>query len=452
VTNGPADLPAVLAAVLPAVLPALLGMRAADEEIEGYLVHRRTTTVYADTGGAIRQVDRSETLGIGVRVVSSERCGYASTSDLSTAGLTRCVEQARSFARLSEPLPGWRLPGPEIVSGVGISPTAASVSVADQRGLTTALARQATALDGRVQVIDGAACSSEWTSIEIASTTGVRTRQERAFVDVWLDVVGDDGSVSASGAAYWRGRDLTDCDPALVAAEAVEHATRLLGPRIAMPTGTAVLCGPDVMAVFITAAGRSLDGPSIRSGRGPLAAGLGDQVAASCVTLVDDGLHANAKRAGSFDDEGMARKRTPLITAGIVSGTLGTGNAYRGSYKSAPSIAPTTLVLTPTAPVADPAGLANPADLAGLRGDVVYIAQLAGDRSGISAVTGRIDVAATGYLLRDGEPVGAFVAAPVTTTLLDVLRHVSAVGDDGRPVYGSAAMAPTTRLDAGWLQ
>jgi PmbA protein len=289
--------------------------------------------------------------------------------------------------------------------------------------------------------------------VEIASTTGVRVSFERTFAEMWIDVVADDGRSTSSGSGYWWGRGLAGCDVELLASMAVNHALGLLGPRADVLDGVAACCAPEVVAVLMAAAGRALTAPLVRSRRGPLPGGIGATVAAPVVTLVDDGLHATSKRAAPIDDEGVPRQRTALITGGAITGMLqstatlrgeetSTGNAYRGSYKSPPSLAPTTLTLAPT----------THEDLRSAPGDVIYISQLSGDRSGISPVSGRVDIAIAGCLLRDGEPVGAFTAVPVSTTLSDLLGHVEAVGDDARLVLGSAVLAPTIRLSPGWLR
>src|SRR5215210_7005669 len=72
--------------VVPAA-EALLAARDTGEDVEVYGLHREVTTVAAGNAGLLRQVDRSEVLGIGVRLLVDGRIGYASTTDLGPAGL-----------------------------------------------------------------------------------------------------------------------------------------------------------------------------------------------------------------------------------------------------------------------------------------------------------------------------------------------------------------------------
>jgi PmbA protein len=438
-------------------LDHVLAMQQAGEHLEAYGSHRRITTVQAGTGGAIRQVDQSETLGIGLRLVRDHRTGYASTADLSRSGLVRCVDQARTHAALAQANPASDLPaigttysGPATHWGsTALAPSTTPASLREQLVTVVSLARQAFSSHRSVRVIDGAAYRDEQCAVEIGATTGLRVAHERSFIEAWVDVIGDDGSVTATGSGYWWGRAHADVDPEVIARDAVGQAVRLLGRRADAISGAPIVLRPDVAAAFIAAAGRALTAPLVRSGRGPLAAGLGAAVASSVVTLTDDGHHPSSKRAAPFDDEGVARHATSLITGGAVSGMLSstgtvrgaehsTGNASRGSHKSPPEVAPTTLVLAPTSAHGEV-----------MLGDVVVIEQLSGERSGISSVTGRIDLAVTGYVLRDAEPAGAFAAVPVSTTLRDLLGAIDAVADDARVVNRSPALAPTVRLVPG---
>lgn len=421
-------------------LDQVLAMQQPGEQLEAYGAHRRVTAIRAGTGGAIRQVDRSETLGVGVRLVSDHRSGYASTADLSRAGLVRCVEQARSHAALAPVRPARDLPAPGATySGpVVVTPSAAPASLREQLETATSLARQASTSDPRVRVIDSATYRDEQWSVEIAATTGLRVAHERSFVEAWADVVGDDGSVTATGSGYWWGRAHADVDPEAIARDAVGQAVRLLGRRTDAVRSVSIVLRPDVAAAFIAAVGRALTASLVRSGRGPLTAVLGAAVASPFVTLTDDGHHPSSRRAAPFDDEGVARRATSLITDGVVSGALSTGNAFRGSYKSPPELAPTTLLLAPTVAYGEV-----------MSGDVVVIEQLTGERSGISSVTGRIDLAVAGYVLRDGQSAGAFAAAPISTTLRELLSAVDGVADDARVVQRSPALAPTVRLAPG---
>jgi PmbA protein len=386
------------------------------EQAEVFGLHRRTLTVEAGTGGELLSVGRAEVRGLGVRVLTAGRTGYASTSDLRPSAVAACLDAARAAAALARPDDDARLPEPEPIPELdGLDhPGLASLPLTAKLDLATGLARRATEHDPRVRTVHSAVYREERARVSIASTTGVAGSYVRGFADLAVDVVGEDGDTTAAESARRTVRDPADLDVEAIAAEAVARTVRLLGPRVPVPLDVPVLLDPDVTAALLTAAGWAMTGAP--AGRGPLAAGSGDPVAADCLTLLDDGLDPRFPASAPFDDQGVPRQRTPLLAKGELRGMPPWGNARRGSHKVPPAPGPSTLLLVPTPPV-DVGPVA------------VHVQQLSVGRSAVHPVTGRIGVGITGFVLRDGEPAGAFRSS-WRTTLHDVLGSVVAVGDD----------------------
>jgi len=194
--------------------------------------------------------------------------------------------------------------------------------------------------------------------------------------------------------------------------------------------------------------GKGLSGGPVSSGRTPFAGRHGATVAASCVSLTDDGRSPDFLAAAMFDDEGVPRRVTQLIDQGVLVGAMhssvtakaasaaagSTGNARRGSHKSVPRAAPNCLFLAPTT------GLT---ELMSNLDEAVYIQQLSGSGAGINAVTGRVDVGGVGWLLRRGQVVGRVETVAISTTLPDLLGSVVAIGDDSYQVPFSPTAAST---------
>lgn len=436
----------------------LLGRCGPSEQMEVYGCHQVKTTVRAGTGGDLRGVARSETTGIGVRVIVQGREGYSSTSDLHDPGLRRCVEEARSNAALATPDTAQHLAIPTSAPDLPglLDPTLAATTTDRKIELAASLARRATAFDPRVAIVEAATYSDDQSTVLVSSTTGVHAEYDRGFVEVSLDVVGDDGAHTASGSGDWCGRTPLVCDVDALAAAAVSSATRLLGQRGPLLSGVPLLLGPRVAAVALAAVGRAFCAPALLSNRGPFAGLLGERVAAETLTLVDDGLDLASPLAAPFDDEATPRQLTRLIAAGVATAPLhsvstahslgqgqrSTGNARRGSHKSLPGVAPTALRLESTTMTT------------GIRAwpaRAVYIDQIGAEGTGVSPVTGRVDVAAIGFTVRDGAPAEALDPFPFSTTLGDLLGGILEIGADARTVPGYPVVAPTLLLRTGFV-
>lgn len=430
----------------------------AGEDIEVYAVHRISTTIQAGTGGEVRSVARAQTRGVGVRLITGNRMGYASTADLRTASLALTAERARRNAGLGDIDLANLLPSP---TEAPASPERdanplATTPLEHKIALVTELASSVVALDPRVRSLDTAEYHDEQREVAVASTRGVRTQDSRTFVELWADALGEDEHATASDYAYWCGPDGAEIDVHSLARTAVDRTTRLLGPVAKVPRASPVILDRNVAAELLAVVGRACTGVAMASGRSPLPGRVGSVVGAACVSVVDDGLLRSSPAAASYDDEGVARRRTDLITDGRIAGALhstataaavgagasSTGNARRASHKSAPRAAPTTLVLRPTV---------SHARLLADAGEAVYVQQLSGAGVGISAITGRVNVGCVGWVLRNGEAVGRVATIPLAGTLSTVMRAVTAVGDDTEQIPFTPVRASTVLCDGQLL-
>ena len=120
-----------------------------------------------------------------------------------------------------------------------------------------------------------------------------------------------------------------------------------------------VVLSERVTASFAGFIGGAVSADEVQRGRSPFAERLGEELASSAYVLADDGIDPGGFASAPFDGEGTPRGRTPLIADGKLlaylhdsytarrGGERSTGNAARASYRSAPSVSPSNLVLEP---------------------------------------------------------------------------------------------------------
>jgi PmbA protein len=189
--------------------------------------------------------------------------------------------------------------------------------------------------------------------------------------------------------------------------------------------------------------GFTLSGESVLKGRSLFADRVGDEVAASCITLVDDPTNPEAFTATDVDGEGLACRRNVLIEGGVLRmfvhnaytarrmGTVSTGSAVRGSYKTTPGVGTQAVALVP--------GVRTPAELVADVVDGILIQDVSGLHSGVNPVSGDFSTGAEGLRIRGGElaePVREFTIA---STLQRMLLDVVDVGNDLQWLPMSAA-------------
>jgi PmbA protein len=405
------------------------------EEIEAIVVHERSTDVRA-YDGEIESLSSAETLGVGIRVIVDGRQGFAWAGTLDEAVIDETLTDARdnvAFATRDEfvaltPPDGVAVPQLELYSDEVVStPTARKVDYALE------LERATRGGDPRMIGVESADYSDAVTEAAIATTTGIDrvSRESSCWLSVYaLAAEGDD---TTTGFGFSVGRAPTKLDVARAARDACERATRMLGATKPNTDRLTVVLDPWVSAQLLGIIGSTLTGDAVIKGRSLFANRVGDEVASSIITLVDDPTDAAAFGATDFDGEGLAARRTPLIVAGVLQGFLhntytarrmgvsSTASAVRGP-KSTPGVGVHAAVLSP--------GTRSRDELIAGVDHGVLVQEVSGLHSGVNPVSGDFSTGAEGMLISGGalgRPVREFTIA---STIQRLLHDVVAVGND----------------------
>ena len=189
-----------------------------------------------------------------------------------------------------------------------------------------------------------------------------------------------------------------------------------------------------------------MNGDSVYRGASFLAGKLGQKIAASGVTVIDDGTMVGGFGTSPFDGEGVPTRRTVVIGQGVLSSYLlntytakklklkTTGNASRG-LAGTPGIGPGNYFLQP--------GSRTPRQLIGDVKDGLYVTEFMG--MGVNLVTGDYSRGASGMWISNGELAYPVEEITVAGNLKDMFLNISEVAND-LEFRGSVA-APTLRID-----
>ena len=160
----------------------------------------------------------------------------------------------------------------------------------------------------------------------------------------------------------------------------------------------------------------------------------GEQIAADCVTLVDDPMCPDAVFRLPFDDEGVAAQRTVLIENGRLNtllynlktaakaGVKSTGNAHKPGIAARVTVAPTNLCLQPGDKTRD--------ELFEMAGEGLYITEISGMHAGANAVSGDFSLVSKGFLIKDGKRADPVELITIAGNFYQMLKDVIAVGSD----------------------
>jgi PmbA protein len=173
---------------------------------------------------------------------------------------------------------------------------------------------------------------------------------------------------------------------------------------------------------------------------------LGEKVAASNITVVDDGTMPGGFGTEPFDGEGVPTRRTMVIEKGVLKsyllntytakklGMKTTGNAARG-LAGTPGIGSGNFYLQK--------GDRTPQQIIGDIKQGLYVFQFLG--FGVNTVTGDFSRGVSGLWIENGELTYPVEEVTVAGNLKDMLNNISEIGND-LEFRGSTA-CPTLRID-----
>jgi TldD protein len=181
------------------------------------------------------------------------------------------------------------------------------------------------------------------------------------------------------------------------------------------------------------AVGHGLEGDFNRKGSSTFANRVGEQVASTLCTVVDDGTMPGRRGSLTVDDEGTPTQRTVLIENGILVGYMQdklnarlmnvatTGNGRRQSYAHAPMPRMTNTFMEP--------GQHDPEEIIRSVDKGVYAVNFGG--GSVDITSGRFVFSATeAYLIEKGRVTAPIRGATLIGNGPEVMNRVSMVGND----------------------
>lgn len=375
--------------------------------------------------------------GVGVRAVSGDKTAFAYSDDISLPALASAAQATRAIAgqgvtRSVQAVK--RSKGRELYLP---QDPIASLGDADKVALLEKLEGYARAVDKRViQVI--ASLAGEYEVVLVARSDGLMAADVRPLVRVSLQVIAEQDGRREQGAAGGGGRFdyayFTEDVLRDYATKAVHQALVNLNAKPA-PAGTmTVVLGAGWPGILLhEAIGHGLEGDFNRKGSSAFAGRIGERVAATGVTVVDDGTLARRRGSLNIDDEGNPTQCTVLIENGILKGYLQdslnarlmkvpvTGNARRESFAHIPMPRMTNTYMLN--------GDKNPEEIIASVKYGLYAVNFGGGQ--VDITSGKfVFSAAEAYMIEDGKISYPVKGATLIGNGPEVLTRVSMIGND----------------------
>ena len=377
--------------------------------------------------------------GVGIRAVSGEKTGFAYSDELAMPALENAASAARAIARSGTDKQlqiGWS-PASQKSLYTPVDPID-TLADQDKIDLLEHVEAEARRTDPRVsQVMAG--LSSVHNVMLVAASDGTLAADIRPMVRLNVTVIVEQNDAREQGSAGGGGRFglsiFTDGDKALeYARDAVRQALIKLEAK-APPAGMMpVVLGPGWPGILLhEAIGHGLEGDFNRKGTSAFSGRLGEQVASSLCTIVDDGTIPDRRGSLTVDDEGTPGQNTVLIEDGILKNYMQdkvnarlmnmepTGNGRRESYGNLPMPRMTNTYMLP--------GEHDPDEIIASVDRGLYAVNFGGGQ--VDITSGKFVFSSSeAYMIENGKITYPVKGATLIGSGPEVLTHVSMVGND----------------------
>jgi PmbA protein len=403
--------------------------------------------------GEVETLKESGSRAIGLRVFLGQRNASTYSSDLTEDGLERLIKGAFDLAHVTSEDPYAGIPEPSQLGSLtgDLKLYYGDVySLPPEERIDYARRAERAALDSdpRMKNSDGGSFDAATGHKVLANSHGFTGEFRRSYCSMSAAPIAQDES-GAMQRDYWftLARTMAKLEtPEAVGREAARRTLRRLGARKIASTQVPVVLDPLVAGSILNNIFDAVNGDAVYRQSSFLAGKLGEKVAGSNITVVDDGTIPEGFGTEPFDGEGVPTQRTVVMEKGVLKsyllntytakklGLKSTGNAARGLAGS-PGIGAGNFFLQK--------GERTPQQIIGDIKRGLYITQFLG--FGVNMVTGDFSRGASGLWIENGELAYPVEEITVAGNLKDMLNNITEIGSD-LEFRGSTA-APTLRID-----
>jgi PmbA protein len=288
------------------------------DECEAVTIHKKIITVRI-TDSEIAEIKQNREQSLAVRIIHEKKIMSGKTNNFETDNILDKVLQTKQYVK---PKAFWKsLPHPSSFTKIekthdkkldeisGIQ----TIEIAD-RMIQAAINQKVTRISGSLNIV-----SEEF---KINNTNGLNCSEKSTYISAVINADSDHGTTPVSGVGAASSRTLSAFSPESVGNDASEMCINSINPQNCEPETYSIIFEPYAfgeMLAFVFSSNFNLRTYSEK--RSCFAEKLGQKVAISRFSLIDDPHVPEGIGSKPFDDEGTPTKMNQLIESGIFTNT-----------------------------------------------------------------------------------------------------------------------------------
>ncbi|MFC1595870.1 TldD/PmbA family protein [Candidatus Margulisiibacteriota bacterium] len=401
----------------------------------------------------VEEVKQSEDMGLSVRIVNDHSLGFTFTSELTTPGLEKAVENALAVSKFT---------APDENNTVAITHPEEPVPVESLQLYDEEIAKlelpdkidtarrieQAARQHRHINKTEIVSYTDHIYELFLVNSKGFQGKYKGTYCGGTADVIAESGHATAeTGFGIDFTTSYQDLDPLAIGKEAAANGSQMLEAETVQTQTLDIVFSPLVAIDFLEVLSPMFLADQVLKGRSLLAGKESAPIASDKITIIDSQIMPKNIGSAPFDAEGTPAKENIIVENGVLnqflydnynankSGKVSTGNASRGSFMSLPSVGTSNIYFKP--------GKKSEAEIIGGISNGFYITRLLGMHTA-NPVSGDFSLGASGLLIKNGQLSSAVRGVAIAGNLVQLLKNVVEVGNNLRFIMGTGA--PTIHL------
>jgi PmbA protein len=378
----------------------------------------------------LKSAESSQRTKIDVKVIVDGKVGSSSTTD--PRDVDGVVSRALEAADFGSPAQ-FELPDPQQILEVRIfDPALVPLQKPEMIHIGQKMMDMIKAYNP--EILAGAGVNKNIYKFEYANSKGASYSAEHTDFNI-----GAGGQLTRGTDILFAGRSVAqkkrEVDEEDIATRAIEYF-RMAEKIAPVETGEmSVIFTPGGLIALLLSLGLAVDGKNVYLGASPLRGKIGQQIADSRLTIIDNPLVEFGPNTSAFDNEGIPRKVTPLVEKGILknfiydldtAGRVQTHPTGHGSDRQ-----PTNLVISP--------GEARYEDMLSGTENGLLVHEFLGLGQG-NPLNGEFSVNVfLGYKIEHGKIVGRIKDVMLAGNAFDAIKNITAISQEREWISGPSA-------------
>ncbi|MDH8679647.1 TldD/PmbA family protein [Fusibacter bizertensis] len=404
---------------------------------EIYYVNNKNTEISVYQG----QIDKfnvSEDGGLSYRGMVDGKLGYSYTEIMDESSIEMLVNEAYANAKVIEIEDEVFLHdgSGEYAEVDNFNPELERVSIEKKIQFMLDLEQSILTDDPRVKTMSQNSYDEVESIRRIKNTNGLDVTDQVNYCLAYAVAIVEENEDKRTGLGYDISNSFSDLSIEKITREATGEALKMLGAKSIKSVKCPVVIKNETFAQLFSAYMGILNAERVQKNLSKLGDKLGEVIASSELTLYDDPHLKGALSSSSFDAEGVATMKKPVIEDGVLktffhnlktaskAGVVSTGNASKGSYKGTVGIAPSNLVIKP--------GEKSLEEVVSTIDTGVYILELQGLHAGINTISGDFSLQCYGYMIENGALTKPVSQITVAGNFFEMLMDIECFANDFR--------------------